>query len=268
MEIDNTASAAPDQTTSTENVDAPAPAPQPTDIDGISEFKFQGQSYTPEGLAKLLNEHRTNSQKLEESAKYRDYAENLEVDLEKVVNDPRLAAEFKKIYPKQYHAVVDRFIGQRPPASQETAQSTLPKEVQDRIDRLEQKLGEYDQQTHRAQVATSEAYLQKTVDPLFTKYPYADTEAARNAVFIKADQMIQQGYKMNEAAWDRLVKDTHLAIKKQADTLRQRELKEQLEKGKGAQDTGAGGSAPGQAPAKARTFAEATQEALRQIKAF
>jgi len=247
---------------------APAPeAPQTADLDAFAEFSFQGKKYTPTQLAKLMGEYQQMSQSQKESQSYKDYAANLKIDLETVAKRPDLAAEFKKMYPPEFHYLVDKFIAQpqRQPAPTDTPTLQLPKEIQDRIDALEGKIGMYEQKSHQAAVAESEAYLQKTVDPLFEKYPYANTEFMKNAVFAKADALMSQGYKMTDAAWDRLVKEAHLANKKHAEGLSQTELKAQLAAGKQAQDTGPGGSAPGQAPMKARTFAEAEAEALRQM---
>ena len=261
---DNSAAVEPASTESAAPV-----APQSTDIDSLSEFSFQGQKYTPTQLAKLLGEHQQLSQTLPEAEKYREFAENLEIDLEKVVRNPSLAAQFKAAYPKQFHAVVDRLIGGRPDASQETAKAAVPKEFAEKFHALEQKVSAYEQEKYQAQVAQQEAYLQKVVDPLFEKYPYAKPREVQNAVFAQAQAMVEQGYKMTDAAWDRLVKETHLAIKKQSDQLRQLEIKAQTEKGAAGADTGAGGSPPGQAPARGpRNLKEAEMEALRRIKAF
>ena len=242
-------------------------APQTADLDAFAEFSFQGKKYTPTQLAKLMGEYQQLTKAQGENQSYKDYAANLKIDLETVAKRPDLAAEFKKMYPPEFHYLVDKFITptQRQSAPTDTPTFQLPKEIQDRIDALEGKIGTYEQKSHQAAVAESEAYLQKTVDPLFDKYPYANTEHMKNAVFAKADALMSQGYKMTDAAWDRLVKEAHLANKKHAEGLTQAELKAQLKAGKDAQDIGPGGAAPGQAPAKARTFEEATAEAIRQM---
>ncbi len=250
------------------SADAPAAAtPQSTDIDSLSEFSFQGQKFTPQQLAKLLGEHQRFSQTLPEAEKYREFAENLDIDIEKVVRNPALAEQFKSMYPKQFHAALDRALGTRPAASQETDKAGMPKEFSNELQALRNELSEFKQEKYQAQVAQQEAYLQKVVDPLFEKYPYAKPKEVQNAVFAQAQAMVEQGYKMTDAAWDRLVKETHLAIKKQSDQLRTAEIKAQTEKGALGADTGAGGSPPGQAPARGpRNFREAEMEALRQIK--
>lgn len=246
-----------------------ASTPQSTDIDSLSEFSFQGQKYTPQALAKLLGEHQKYSQSMPEAEKYREFAENLEIDIEKVVRNPALADQFKQMYPKQFHAVLDKMLGTtRPAASQENAQANMPSEITSKLHALESELAGFKQEKYQAQVAQQEAYLQKVVDPLFEKYPYAKPREVQNAVFAQAQSMVEQGYKMTDAAWDRLVKETHLAIKKQSDELRAIEIKKQTEVGAKGADTGAGGSPPGQAPARARSFREAEMEALRQIKAL
>lgn len=244
-------------------------APQSADLDSLSEFSFQGQKYTPTQLAKMLGDYQRMSQTLPEVEKYREYAENFEIDLEKVARNPALADQFKQLYPKQFHAAVDKIVGgARPAASQENARAQVPNEFTSELQALKAELNEFKQEKYQAQVAQQEAYLQKVVDPLFEKYPYAKPREVQNAVFAQAQAMVEQGYKMTDAAWERLVKETHLAIKKQSDDLRAIEIKKQTEVGAKGADTGAGGSPPGQAPARARNFREAEIEALRQIKAL
>lgn len=238
--------------------------PSVTEIDGLSEFTFQGERYTPEEWHKTLSEYRQLKESQKETAKYKDYVENYEVDFEKVRKDPSLAAEFKKIYPKQFHAAVDALLGtQRPEASTEAPGSQIPKEILERLNRAEHKLTSYEQKIHEAEVAKNEAYLKTHVDPLFQKYEFADP----NVVFAKAEIMIDQGFKMTAAAWERLVKENHLAIEKKAQSIHQRTLKSQLEKGAQGKDVGQGGNAPGNAPPKApRTFEEATSRMIESMK--
>lgn len=275
MEVESTGQApqAPAENVTVDTQAAPS-APQTTDIDSFSAFKFQGQEYTPQALAQVLREHGEYGQKVEQFGKYHDAAQNLKIDLDTIARRPDLAWQFKEKYPQEMHFLLEKILKtDSPSAPQENTQTQLPKEYSDKLRSLEQKVGAFERAQQTAEVAAQEAYLQKTVDPLFEKYPYAKPKEVQNAVFAQARALIQEGYRMTDAAWERLVKDTHLAIKGAADNLRQAEIKTQQEASLQGADVGRGGTPPGQAPPKAPTSGKAAwdwaeKESLRQIKAL
>lgn len=235
------------------------------DIDAYAEFKFQGKSYTPEKLASFFREYEQTSQVANQYRDYDKYLNNITIDIETVLQDPKLADQFKATYPKQFHALLDRELKRQgsQAASEPSQQSNgVPKEVLSKISQLESKLTEYEREKYALAVEKSEAYLQKTVDPLFAKYDYAN----QDAVYAKAEALIAQGYQMTEAAWERLIKENHQAIQKSVETKHQAKLKEQLEKGQRGQDIGAGGSPVGNAPKKAKSFAEATEQMIQHVR--
>lgn len=241
---------------------APAQA-EVTDIDGFSEFKFQGKSYTPENLARIFKDYESKSQVAERAASYEQFLDNITIDIEAVLQDPKLASRFYETYPERFHPFLKRELDRQgsQAASQQQSTQGVPKEVLSKLSTLEGKLTHYERMAHEAEVATQEAVLQKTVEPLFAKYDFANEDA----VYAKAQALLEQGYRMTSASWERLIKESHDAIQKRVEAKHQAKLKEQLEKGKQAQDTGAGGSAPGQAPQKARTIAEATEHLLAKL---
>lgn len=232
-------------------------APSVTDLDGLSEFKFQGQSYTPEKLAKLFQEREAFSK----DAQHANFAKNLEVDLDYLLQDPSALEKFMQIYPREYHALAKKYAQlSRPDASKpESTQSTqLPKEFLDKINGLESRVGRYERMAHEAEVAKHEAHLQKTVDPLFEKYDFASSDA----VYAKAEAMIASGYQMTDAAWERLIKENHLANEKRFEARHNAKVKEQIEKGNQARDTGSGGSAPGHSQGGPKNWEQARAHAL------
>lgn len=242
--------------------EAPA-APTVADIDGFTEFKFQGKSYTPENLAKMFKDYEEKAQVAERASDYEKYLDNVTIDIEAVLQDPRLADKFKETYPKPFHALLDRELKRQGRQDASPTQDTqgIPKEVLSKINALESKVSRYERLAHEADIEKQDAYLQKTVDPLFAKYEFAN----QDAVWAKAQMLSEQGYNMTPAAWERLIKENHDAIQKRAEERHQAKLKEQMEKGKSAQDTGAGGSAPGQAPKRAKTIAEATDDLVAHL---
>jgi hypothetical protein len=246
-------------TTAVEQTEQAAPeaaAPSVTDLDGLSEFRFQGKSYTPEKLAKYFKE----TESLQSTAKYKEFADNLQVDLDFLLQDPSAIERFKQIYPREFHGLAEKYAKlSRPDASQpqSTPGNALPKEFLEKVNGLESKVQRYERMAHEAEVAKHEAYLQKTVDPLFQKYDFASSDA----VYAKAESMIAQGYQMTDAAWERLIKENHSANEKRFEARHNAKVKEQIEKGNQAKDTGAGGSAPGHSQGAPATWEQARAHA-------
>jgi len=85
---------------------------------------------------------------------------------------------------------------------------------------------------------------------------------------VGADQYaLAKGQKLSDAAWERLVRESHEGISKKADQFYANKMKAQLDKGKQGKDIGAGGVTPGQAPRKPRNFDEAREQMLEHLKA-
>ncbi len=244
--------------------DAPQ-APQITDLDGLSEFTFQGEKYSPDKLHQIFGEWKTHSEKMPEYEKELKFANNLQIDLDNVLNDPRLAEQFKATYPKKYHAILDRYLqsnGQAP-APSNSAQSSLPKEFMSEFNQMKERLTFHEQRAYDAEVSSANAKLDAILPPLFTKYEMANEDQ----VYSRADALLQGGQKLTDKTWERLVRESHEAMQKKADHVYSTKLKTQLEQGKRGQDVGPGGATPGSAPKKARTFDEAREEMLRHVNA-
>lgn len=257
---DNTPTDVAVDTPATEAAPQEAQAPSVTDLDGLSEFRFQGKSYTPEKLASLFSER----EKYAKDAEHANYAKNLQIDLDYLLQEPSAIEKFKEIYPREYHALAEKYAKlSRPDAStQESTPSTsLPKELVDKISGLESKVSRYERMAHEAEVAKQEAYLSKVVDPLFDKYGFASSDA----VYAKAEALIAQGYQMSDSAWERLIKENHSANEKRFEARHQAKVKEQIEKGNQARDTGAGGNAPGHSQSAPKTWADARAQVYANL---
>ncbi len=245
---------------------APAPeaAPSLTELDGLSEFTFQGQKFTPDQLHKIFGEHKTFSEQSSEFKKEKEYSDNLQIDLDNVLADPRLADKFKATYPKKYHGVLDRYLqtnGQAPAQSQ-PAQSSLPKEFQNEFQSVKERLQMFEQRAFDAEVASANAKIEAIVPKLLEKFPMADD----STVYSRAEQVIQSGQKLTDKTWERLVRENHEQNQKRADRVYGAKMKSQLEKGQRGQDIGSGGATPGQAPKRPRTFDEAREAALESMR--
>ncbi len=72
--------------------------------------------------------------------------------------------------------------------------------------------------------------------------------------------------KMNDATWERLIRESHEAFVKRADQYHGEKIKNQLEKGKQGKDIGIGGATPGQAPKRTKGFDGAYEEMMAALK--
>ncbi len=250
---------APDQTSTGQAESAPAAEAQPsiTSLDGLSEFEFQGQRLTPDRLQEVFQGYKTLSQRQQQSQSEERYWSNLDTDIESVLADPTLADKFKSIYPERFHRVLDRVLG----GTQKQAQSTqaLPKELMSRlskVDNLEQSL-------HQMAVESANAKLDAMLPPLYDKYPMANEDQ----VLARAEAMLSQGMQLSKTAWERLVKESHEAVTKKADAYYKKQLDKQISVGNAGKDAGIGGSAPGKAPVKLRTFDQAQEAMIAHLKA-
>src|SRR6185503_17522123 len=124
--------------------------PQVTDIDGLSEFTFQGEKYTPEKWHKIYSEYQTYSQQAKEWTEEKKYIDNLETDLATVLERPELAQQFKATYPQKYHAILDKALGKagQTQASTNNAQAPLPKEFMSEFEKVKQRLAFHEQRAY------------------------------------------------------------------------------------------------------------------------
>ena len=178
---------------------APAPetpqTPSLTELDALSEFTFQGEKYTPDQLHKMLSEYKGYSEKAQNFAKEEEYLKNLDTDIENVLADPRLAEKFKQIYPKKYHAILDRLLSSnRQPETQSQAAQTntnqpqVPKELLGKLSHIEERLGFYENRAFEAEVAAANAKIEAIMPPLLEKYPLASEEQ----VYARAEMVLNR----------------------------------------------------------------------------
>lgn len=240
-------------------------APAVTELDGLSEFTFQGNKYKPDDFYKILNEHKTYSEQVKSFSDEKKFYDNLDSDLEHVLNDPSLAQKFKTIYPPKFHSYVDKLLknqGQAP-AQANTAQPSLPKEFLNEFGQIKQRLSFFEKRAFDAEVQSANAKLEAMMPPLLSKFPLANEDQ----VYTRAEALLQSGQKLTDKTWERLVRESHEAQQKRSDQYYSAKAKLQIEKGQRAADTGPGGGTPGQAPKKLRTFAEAQEAMLASLKA-
>lgn len=230
--------------------------PQITSLDSLSEFEFQGQKLTPDQLQEVFHGHKAYGEMAKKSQAMERYWANLDTDIESVLADPSLAEKFKSVYPEQFHRILERVLG----GTQKQAQQSqaLPKEVLSRLSKVDS----LEAMIHQQAVESANAKLDAMLPKLYEKYPLANNDQ----VLAKAEAMLSQGYKLNDAAWERLVKESHEGVDKVASGYYKKQLQTQMEKGQAGRDAGPGGAAPGKAPARPRTFAEAEAAVRAHLK--
>lgn len=246
------------------NAEAAPQAPEIVDIDGLSEFSFQGEKRNPDWLHKMSQEHQSYSQKVKEWEKEIEFSNNLQIDLDNVLNDPRLVEKFKATYPQKYHAILDRYLmsnGQAPAPSNNASASSLPKEFMSEFNQMKDRLNFHEQRAYQAEVQSANAKLDAVLPPLFSKYELANEDQ----VYARAEVLLQGGQKLTDKTWERLVRESHDSMTKKADQVYSARLKTQLEKGQRGQDVGPGGATPGAAPKKLRGFDAAREAAIESI---
>ncbi len=255
------------QPAATDAVSAPAPeaASALTELDGLSEFTFQGEKYTPDQLHKMFTEHKTYGEQAKNYSQFKKFDDNLETDLDNILQDPRLAERFKQVYPQKYHGIVDRLLrdqrqGQAPAP---TAQNALPKEFINEFGQVKERLKFFEERAHQAEVQAASAKLDSILPPIFKKYPMA----IEDQVYSRAESLISQGQVLTDKTWERLARESHDTAQKRADQFYGEKLKTQMDKGRSGRDVGPGGSTPGQAPNKPKTFDEAREEMMRAVGA-
>lgn len=244
---------------------APAPeAPQVLDLDGVSEFTFQGEKFNPDRFHKIFSEHKTYSEKVKEYEKNSVYEQNLDVDLDNVLQDPRLADKFKATYPQRYHAILDKLLSGRQGQAQDKPApgSPLPKEFLTEFEQMKERMKFHESRAYEAEVASASAKLEAMLPPLFKKFELANEDQ----VYSRAESLIQQGQKLTEKTWERLVRESHETMQKKADQVYSAKLKTQMEKGQRGADVGPGGATPGSAPRKIRTFDDAREAAIASLQ--
>ncbi len=241
---------------------APEVASALTELDGLSEFTFQGEKLTPDQLHKMFTEHKTYSEQAKTYSQNEKFDKNLETDLDNVLQDPRLAERFKQVYPQKYHGIVDRLLrDQRQAANPPTAQTALPKEFVNEFGQVKERLKFFEERAHQAEVQAASAKLDSLLPPIFKKYPMA----IEDQVYSRAEGVLSSGQKLTDKTWERLARESHESAQKRADQFYGEKLKTQLDKGRQGRDVGPGGSTPGQAP-KPKTFAQAQEEMLAYVQ--
>ena len=244
---------------------APESAPSAVALEGLSEFTFNEDKYTPDQFHKIITERESFAKDAAEYKKEKEFFDNYETDIENVIADPRLAERFKSIYPPKYHAKLDRELKKLSPATAPNSPAQpapVPREILDQIRRHEERIAFFERREFENATAAASAKIDAIMPKLLEKYPLAfDKE-----VYMRAEEEINNKRPLNDQVWERLTRESHEGAKKRSDREQSRIMKSQLEKGQRGADSGPGGASPGQAPVKPKTFAEAQAAWMEDVR--
>jgi len=226
------------------------------------KIKIGDQELTLEELNKGYLRQQDFTQKTQELAKDRKYRDNLEYDLQKIAGDPTLLSEFKRLYPKQYHAAAELVVQGKAPAD---ATKDVPKaapidpELKARLDRLESAEKQRETENREREIKAFESEIDATMKELAPKYPFADDETvmakAQGLLSYMRSKAIERGddpsaIKLTKSHWDRVYKLTHEQSEKRYKAHYEAQRQKQKSAHAQGSDVAAGGGLPGQAPSK------------------
>lgn len=243
-------------------------AQEPLDLDSVQKFRFAGKEWTPKDFQGAYMMQADYTRKTQQLAEERKYYDNLSADLESVKRDPRLAENFKSIYPKKFHNYLGYVANASQPAQrspQESQNPGIPSDLEDRFKRME---SHYQTQTQQAAEAQVEASCQKFGEKYSTvKGPYE--ALALGMLSNRLDQIKQDdpNGKLSDSDWDSAYKQVHEQNQKMAKDIYAKQVANQKNINNKAKDVASGGGTPGQAPKTARTI-KAASDLARQDPNF
>ncbi len=233
------------------------------DLDKLEKFMFEGKEWTKEDLRKSILMHQDYTRKTQEVAnerksieQERKFTENVPYDLEKLARDPNLIDQFKRVYPKQYHAAADKILaslGVSPKASR-PSENAIPEEWRAELDQVKSMVKAYETEKYEAQ-------LNSTFNTLKAKYP----KAREDVIIFKARAELEAGKPpLTETQFEKLFKDEHESSKRAFDEYHLSMIKDQKAANKKGRDVPSGGETP-TSPPKKMTMREATEAAIRDL---
>lgn len=236
------------------------------DLGKLPKFKWNGKTLTAKELQSMAMMQSDYTKKTQEISQTKKYYENLYYDLNNVKNNPALVAEFKRIYPKQFHAYLDSVmseVSQKPVAPlQEPAKQSSPEKEAAVDPRLEEMYNFYKEQRQQSS--------QEKVDALFDRLSSKYTDADEAKVIARVQTLIELSkrepdkyQRPDEAAIEKLFKQEHEAFQTKLKEQVNRVLDEQRKANARGRGPASGGAIPGTAPKLPKTIKEATALALQ-----
>lgn len=245
-------------------------AQQLAELDKFEKFKFDGKEWTPSDLKKSImlqseftkksqefsnktKEYETKLKDYDSEVKHREFRANLKADIDHVKNNPALVEQFKKIYPEEYHWLID---GLKPEQAQNTQPKVeLPPEIMEKLSKHDEVISEFQKKAMETERQAMDARLDADEAKYTQKYPYSkpalgmvygalETFAVKNNIkdFREIPDNVVEG----------IYKNAHEQMVKMAEQINNEKVKQQLSANKEGQDVGRGGATATEAPPKIR----------------
>lgn len=258
----------PDSEQSTPNTQTTAQ--QIADLDKLERVRFGGKEQSVKELKAALMRQDDYTRKTKELAETRKYADNFAYDFAKVVRQPDLMAEFKKIYPAQYVEMVESYlkeqgIGQT--TEQKTGEDAVPPDLQrlleERLKPYEekfQKLDAWEQNVKEQETAAISQQLESLHDQYGKKYPFADPDLVDFRVQIAKEKGVEITRDNLGQVYEQIYKSLHEHHEKRLNAQQKAKVKEQVKAGQAAKDVSGGAGIPAAAPKKYSKFSDINKD--------
>lgn len=241
--------------------------PSLVDLDQVERVKWKGKEWTREELDRATLMQSDYTRKTQALAEDRKYYDNLAHDLRNVAENPDLAAEFRKIYPKQFHSYLDVVLRNTQQTEAEDSQVETPTKspsLHSELDPIKQQLDELRAEREEERISSFMSQLDANFERLAPKYEFADPNLVLSrleAFKAQGGQVKTKDGKVDAAVIEKMFKAEHERMKKVFDERYIKHIEEQKRAAAKNSDIGAGGGTPGQAPKK-MSLKEASQAAI------
>jgi hypothetical protein len=226
------------------------------DLSKAEKFTFKGKEMTLKDLESQMMMQSDYTKKMQEMSSFRknaEFAMHWEADMPKLLDDPSLASEFYRAYPKAYHPLIERLVERSGQSYEQPSESSTPtqqelieKIVEKRLGPIQSKLDEYE----------TEAAI-KQIDGIFSemkgKFPHADEEF----VLARLEALRGQGTQVNAQKIEEVFKHFHERDIKTKEAYHMEQLNKQKQANAKAKDVPSGGGIPGSAPKTHKIRSEA-----------
>lgn len=263
-----------------QSLDKPAPVavkPEIPDLDKLERVRWKGEELTRKELEDRQLRHEDYTRKVQQAQEVRKYADNFAADLDRVIEDPSLLDQLKKIYPAQYVKAAERILSQLKSKEESVAEPkevALPRDIQERLDKVD----ELSAWQTAVKTKIEDAQTQSTVaklDALFAdlgkKFPEADENYVQSKLRDHVEEIERREGKISPAKFKHLAehffKQDHERMDQRFKTRYSSEFEKQKAAAAKAKDIGAGGGVPSAPPVRARTIKEATALAISDAEA-
>jgi hypothetical protein len=254
----------------TEQTEQPIEQQQLFDLDSADKFRWQGKEWSKDSFKEHLDKstlmQSDYTKKTQELAKKEKFYRALPSDLEAVRQNPALADEFMRIYPKSFHHYVQGIKPAQPDQSQAHKPTTDP--------RLESRLEQIERSFRERETESILAKLDTMFSGLSQKYPDVDEEVvlakAQTLLDRKQSAASESGEEgpvdISQNEWDALWKSEQDKFEKRFKEKSSSQFKAQKDASKRARDVGPGGGVPARGMPQARNIKEATALALKELE--